>query len=390
MSDSKIQNLNSPRVLHIIGSMSMGGAENWLMTILRKSNRETVLMDFCVLKGEKGSFTGEIESLGSSVIPCPIKPFHTFGKRLADVIKTGQYDAVHSHMWSFSGIVMKIAWRCGVPVRIAHSHDTHSLHTPSLYRRFYEWYMRRYILKYSTHCLGCASEAMSALFGKNWKNYDKCSLLYCSIDVDSFCPQIPAKVSKADFDFDAGNFVVGHVGRIRDAKNHTFFLDIAAELLKMEPKTRFIFVGDGILRGQMEQKARNLGIDKTVVFAGIRTDIAQLMMHVFDCLLFPSIHEGMPLTLVEAAAAGLNAVCSDVITGEATEVNGQLFTRLSLKESARFWAEKVYTAMKKPGMDRKPAYEAVKNSHFSPEYGINKLAKIYGCPNNCSSRQMEQ
>jgi len=129
----------------------------------------------------------------------------------------------------------------------------------------------------------------------------------------------------------------------------------------------------------MKAKAEHLGINDRIIFAGIRKDVPQLMMHLFDVLLFPSIYEGMPLTLVEAAAAGLRVVCSDVITREASDVLPEAFTHLSLNLSAEQWAEKVMEVIKQGRISHEYAYNQIKNSHFSIDYSLKELRTVYGC-----------
>jgi glycosyltransferase involved in cell wall biosynthesis len=366
-------------VLHVVGSMNRGGAENWLMGLLRKVNRNSLAMDFCALLGEQGTYAAEIKSLGGRVFSCRVRPLLTFAKRLERIIREGKYNVVHCHTWLFSGVVLRIAHRCGVPVRIAYAHTTRDVHAPSLYRKFYGWMMRRMIMKHATHCLACSSEAASALFTANWQSISKCRLLYTGIDIEAFQPGQKPTVCKSDFGIPSDACVVGHVGSFRPAKNHSFFLDIASEFVRLEPRAYFFLAGDGELRREAEQKAERLGIKAKTIFAGNRQDVPQLMMNVFDVLLFPSIYEGMPLTLVEAAAAGLRAICSDVITPEATNVLPEAFTRLSLELGAEQWALAVNEVVKRGRMPHEDAYQCVEKSHFSDSFSLRELKAIYGC-----------
>lgn len=374
---------NKPRrVLHIIGRMSPGGAENWLMKLLRKADRNILQMDFCVAKPEQGLYDEEIKSLGSKIIRCELKPFLTFQHRLSRILRENHYDVVHSHGWLFSGIVLKVADQSNVPVRIAYSHTTRDQYQLTLYRKFYGWLMRRMIIKHATHCLGCCSEAASALFGKDWNKIDKCGLLYTSIDVEAFRPGQKPSVTKADFKIPSDAAVIGHAGSFRLAKNHTFLLDIAAEIIKRQPQAFIFLTGDGQLRTEMEKKARSLGISDRIIFAGNRNDVPQLMMNLFDVLLFPSIYEGMPLTLVEAAAAGLRVVCSDVISREASDVLPEAFTHLPLNLSAEQWAEKVQEVIEEGRINHEYAYNQVRKSRFSVDYSLKELCIVYGCDRN--------
>lgn len=379
MDNSMLRSARPLRVLHCISSMNVGGAENWLIKLLRKTDRNVLQMDFYVTKPQKGIHEDEIKLLGSKVIHSPLKPFLTFQHRFARLLREHQYDVVHSHGWLFSGIILKVAHHCNIPVRIAYSHTTQYKYSTKLCRRFYTWLMRRLIMKHATHCLGCCSEAGSALFGKEWNNIDKCGVLYTSIDVDEFRPGQKPSVTKTDFGIPSDAEVIGHVGSFRLAKNHTFLLEIAAEIIKRQPKAYIFLAGDGNLRPEAEAKAEGLGISKRIIFAGNRKDVPQLMMYLFDVLLFPSIYEGMPLTLVEAATAGLRVVCSDVISREASNVLPEAFIHLSLDLPAAQWAEKVIEILNEAKLLHEYAYNQVKNSHFAVDYSLRELSKIYGC-----------
>lgn len=379
MIDTSFKPGRARRVLHLVGGMQPGGAENWLMKLLRKADRNVLQMDFCVAMLQKGRYEEEIESLGSKIVRIPIKPFLTYQHRLARILRKNQYDVVHSHGWLFSGIVLKVANHCNVPIRIAYCHTTRDEYRASLYRKLYAGLMKHLIMKHATHCLACCSEAASTLFGPEWNSTDKCRLLYTSVDVEEFRPGQSPTVKKGDFGIPSDAVVIGHVGTFRLAKNHTFLLDIAAEIIKRGERAFFVLAGDGELRTETEAKAQRLGITDRVVFVGTRDDVPQLMMHLFDVLLFPSVYEGMPLTLVEAAAAGLRVVCSDVITNEATDVLPEAFTRLSLDLGPEQWTAAVTNAIRKGRIQHDYAYDCVRRSHFSDEFSLRELMKVYGC-----------
>lgn len=365
------------KVLHFIGSMERGGAESWLMSLLRKADKSKLQMDFCVVQNKEGIYANEIKSLGSTIHICPVKNFLNFDRRLAILFDKTQYDAVHSHLWDFSGQILKVAYKKNIPVRIAHSHNTQSKYKKTLYRRAYSKLMRHQILKYSTNCLGCSRGASAALFGKDWEQNPKCRVLYCSIDTDLFAMGKKVSLIKSDLSINDKTCVIGNIGNLRTQKNHTFLIDIAVEFIKIRPSSLFFVAGEGELRTQLEQKAREFGISDKIIFAGVRQDVPNLMTDVFDIFLFPSLYEGMPLTLIEAACAGLRCVCSDTITKEATDINPELFDRLGLDVPARKWAKVLYDSLDKTKVNKIKAFEIVENSHFSTKFSLKELTKIY-------------
>ena len=367
------------RVLHVIGSMVRGGAESWLMSLLRTADRQELAMDFCALSGQPGHYADEIEALGGRIHCCADRPYRSFPKRLGRILRDNDYDVIHSHVWSFSGPILKIAHRSKVPLRIAHSHNTQSKHRPTTLRRLYTWWARHLTLKHATHCLACARGAAAALFGSDWERLGNCRVLYCSIDVETFRPEANAAAMKPDVGLPPDAIVVGNVGNLRRQKNHTFFLDIAAKLAAIEGRAYFFVAGEGELRPELEAKAADLGIADRVIFAGVRNDVPRLLTQVFDVLLFPSLYEGMPLVLVEATAGGLRSVCSDTITEEATDWFHKAFTRLLLDASPEAWAQAVKAALAKGKIGNTVGYEAARNSHFAVDYSLGELRDIYSC-----------
>jgi glycosyltransferase EpsF len=265
----------------------------------------------------------------------------------------------------------------GVPIRIAYSHTTRDEYPKAVSRLVYKKIMRSLILKHATHCLGCCSNAAAALFGAEWERNPKCGVLYTSVNVDNYQPNQPQNVFKSDFSIPENSPVIGHVGSFRMAKNHDFFLDIALEIHKQRPDIYFFFAGDGPLRSEMEKKAEKIGIRKQVIFAGNRKDVPQLLMFIFDLLLFPSIYEGMPLTLVEATAAGVPIVCSDVICQEATNVCPEHIVRLPLSVGPEIWAKHTLATLENKVDFSKEAFDKMSKSHFSDQYSLEQLMKIY-------------
>jgi glycosyltransferase involved in cell wall biosynthesis len=161
-------------------------------------------------------------------------------------------------------------------------------------------------------------------------------------------------------------------------KNHSFLVEILSEVAKRIPEAQLLLVGDGPLRPQIEQQAIGLGLADQVVFAGSRSDVARLMLGAMDLFLFPSHYEGLGLVLVEAQAAGLPCLCSDVIPPEADAVRA-LVRRLSLSQPASVWAEHVLAARESPlPVGRREALAMVEQSPFSIRRSVQELEAVYG------------
>ena len=162
-------------------------------------------------------------------------------------------------------------------------------------------------------------------------------------------------------------FVVGHVGRFHPQKNHDFIIDIFKELNEKRKNSVLLLVGDGELRQSIENKVKELNLLDKVIFTGVRDDIPELLQSM-DVFVFPSLYEGLPVTLIEAQATGLPCIVSDTITHEA--IISSNIQSVSLQKSAEEWADKILLIDN--GSNRENAAIEIINSGFD----VNEIAKM--------------
>lgn len=370
----------SIRILHVVGGMVRGGIETWLMHILRHIDRDRFRMDFLVHTPHKCAYDDEICTLGSQTIPClyPSQPW-LYAHNLKQILhKYGPYDIVHSHVHHYSGYVLRLAQQAGVPIRIAHSHnDTSSLQVKAgLYRRLYFALTQRWIVHHATLGLGCSRKAVADLFGSNWETDPRWRVLYYGIDLTPF--QVVNSVAvRAELGIPTDAFVIGHVGRFVEQKNHEFLIEIAREVLEREPRMRLLLLGEGSLRPDIEQKVAQLGLTDHVIFADVRPDVPRLMLGAMDIFLLPSLYEGLGLVLIEAQAAGLPCIFADVIPEE-VDVVKDLLQRLSLSQPASEWAQMLLAHRNAvSAMRQSDALSLLQTSPFNIETSVKQLENIY-------------
>lgn len=371
----------SLRILHVVGAMNRGGIETWLMHVLRHIDRDRFQLDFLVHTTEPGAYDDEVRSLGGRIIPCPhtSKPW-IYGPELKKILREyGPYDIVHSHVHHFTGYILRVAKQAGVPIRIAHSHNDTSAQeaTAGLYRRLYILLTKRWIDRHATAGLGCSGKASANLFGSGWKNDPRWRIFYCGIDLKPFKQEVDVAAVRAEFGIPADAFVIGHVGRFDEQKNHEFLIEIAAEMAKLDPKIHLLLVGEGPLRSHIEEKVKQMGLTDRVIFAGLQPNIPRLMLGAMDAFLLPSLHEGLPVVGIEAQAAGLPSILSDVITEEVDLVT-PLIQRIGLSQPAILWAERILS-MRKTTTKTAQADNLgmLENSEFNIACSIDLLTKFY-------------
>ena len=369
------------RILHVVGGMNRGGVETWLMHVLRNIDRDRFQMDFLVHTEKPCPYDDEARVLGSKIIPClsPSKPW-LYGRNFKRILREyGPYDIVHSHVHHFSGYVLYLAKQAGVPIRIAHSHnDTSAIDAKAgLHRRLYLTLTQWLIDRYATLGLAASYKVATVLFNRAWKTDSRWQILYCGFDMTPFRELVDSVAIRAEFGIPADAFVVGHVGRFEEEKNHQFLIDIVAEIAQREPKMHLLLIGDGSLRSEIQQKVIQNGLANRVTFAGLRADIPQLMLGAIDLFLLPSIYEGLGLVLIEAQAAGLPCVFSDVVPEEANAVK-PLVRQVSLSKPASDWAEAVISARSAAlAITQADTLAVLENSPFNIAVSVQKLTEVY-------------
>ncbi len=367
------------RILQVIGAMQRGGIETWLIQILRRLDRERFTMDLLYHTTGKCAYDDEIRALNYRIIPClGVSNPLVYTKNFLRILRhSGPYDIVHSQLLHFSGLHMRLAYSQGVPRRIVHSRNTPKTTSPSWLQRLTWPILDKWTNRYATHLLAVNQDSAAGLYGPGALNDPRCRILTSAIELGPFQTAPCREELRRSLSFDNHVLVVGHVGRFSEAKNHDFFLEVAALLAQQRPEVRFLLVGDGPLRPRIEQKAEQLGLTGRLVFAGVRPDVPQLLMGAMDLLLFPSKWEGSPRVLMEAQAAGLPCVISDVISEESI-LAAPLIRRIPLTAPPSEWVAAVLSVLGAPRPLTQPeALAMVERSPFNIDLNVRQLEEIY-------------
>lgn len=376
---AQIASMTARRVLHVLHSLTRAGAETWLMHMYRSIDPAEFSFDFLVHQDASSGFDQEILERGSKRIRLTSPRYNlvAYGRELVAVMTDGRpYDIVHCHVENWSGVVLPFARRARVPVRIAHSHtDTASAQAQNGVARSAYLLGSRVSLRYSpTHRLACTLSSGDAVFGPGWHQVAGSRVLYYGIDLSPFAHSLDRNTLLAELRLPRDCILVGHIGRFQPQKNHPFLMQIAASIATREPRARFLFIGDGPLRPDIERRANSLGLADKSRFLGSRDDVPRLMQ-LMDVLVFPSLYEGLPLVLIEAQAAGLPIVCSDTISIE-VDVTPHVIHRLRLTDPPTAWANETLE-MARSRIPPELARTRVEASPFTRERSVAALLDIY-------------
>lgn len=341
------------RVLHVIGIMNRGGAETMIMNLYRHIDRSKVQFDFVENSREPAAFDEEILDLGGRIYRCPHyngKNHFTYVKWWNDFFKAHpkEYPIVHGHLGSTAAIYLSIAKKYGA-YAIAHSHSSGTDHSLRSYLYQMMSYNTRNVADYF---FACSEAAGKDRFGRKVISGDHYAVLNNAIDVNHFSYNSRVReVVRDELGIGQNQLVVSHIGRYTMEKNHEFILKIFSELRKLGLGARLLMIGDGTLRTHIMQMAEQASLSSDVIFTGVRSDVERLMQ-AMDVFVLPSLYEGLPVTMVEAQAAGLPCIISDKVPPECILTEG-LVDVMPLSASPGAWAEKILAKRAIPRTDRR-------------------------------------
>lgn len=355
------------RILQCVNDMHRAGLETMLMNYYRNIDRTKIQFDFLTHRPYRSDYDDEIEKMGGKVYYAPrLYPqnYPNYFKWMKNFFKEHpEYKIVHSHIDTMSYLPLLAAKKAGVPIRIAHSHNT------SLDRDFkylLKQYFRLKINSVCTHRLACGEEAGKFLFGNR-----SFKVIPNAIDAEKFYFNEELRNKKREELGIKSEFVIGHVGRLSYQKNHKFLIEIFKELLKTEPESLLLLVGVGEKEQEIRNQVEDLGIDDKVRFLGNRSDVNELYQ-AMDIFVMPSFFEGIPVVGVEAQFAGLPCIFSDKVPEEVKFSSKTNF--ISLNSSVVDWVTSIKEKMQ---MDRFMSNFDLCNNDYNIKSAHSILEEIY-------------
>jgi glycosyltransferase involved in cell wall biosynthesis len=334
------------RVLMVNRTMDRGGAETLIMNLYRSIDRSKVQFDFLLHCNYKSAYEDEITSLGGRIYKIPhynLINEISYRKHIRDFLKDHpEYRIIHGHNINSCPVYLDIARKAGLRT-ISHCHCTSNGSGPLAWVRDLR---KMSLYRIAEFRFACSTEA--GLWA--YRNKADFRIIRNGISTAEFRNNPKARSEiRSELGISPSTFVLGHVGRLQKEKNHRFLIDTFSEFHKKHPDSKLMIVGEGALKQQLEEKTKSMGLEDSVIFTGMRTDVGRLL-NAMDVFVFPSFFEGLPVTLVEAQCSGLPCIVSDHIT---TEVDAtDLIRRLPLSASAGEWASEVEKSMEIKRTDR--------------------------------------
>lgn len=339
--------MNEPiRVLHVVPSLNRAaGVARFVRNMEQYHDEERVHYDFLHHSTRNGvymhdrRYDEELKASGCEVFTVNYAndDLRRFMREVHEAFaRVGStYDIVHCHMPNAAFCVLREAEQCGVRNRVLHSHLNNS--SDQFLHRLRNMPLNAIGKRYATDRIACSEDAGHFLFGS--KPFE---VINNGIPLNRFAFSFDTRVSlRAEFGIGESDYVIGCVGRFVKQKNYPFAVAVFRQILDVVPDARLVILGDGTDRTDLERSIAEAGVTNQVILPGVRTD-ANRFYSMFDVFLMPSLYEGLPVSAVEAQAAGLPCVYSTGVPRE-TDITGT-GRFLELSDGPERWAQAVVEA----------------------------------------------
>lgn len=286
------------RVLHVIDSLDLGGAQTVLVNLARFHDRTKYEVSVAAMQG-RGVFAEALTAEGVQVISLSSAKFPpAYLWSLPALLHRKHYDIVHAHLFGANWIAKPLAALCGVPVRVNHDHCNDRV------RNGWRLSLDRAMNRFSSHVIAVSESTRSDLLGRGRMAEESVTCIPNGVDTERFRP--PAEVAECeagrrDIGLTSDRLVVAGLGRLHPQKNWPLFLQVASRF----PEVDFVIAGSGPEEGDLRH-----GAPDNVRFIGFRD--SREVFAAADVFMLTSDYEGMPMTLLEAMACGVPAVVSAV------------------------------------------------------------------------------
>lgn len=355
-------------VLVVIQHIRRGGVELVAVNLSKNLNPDKYKVTYLLInpyEDQDNEFENELKNEGYEIIwmPQSAKGYIKKYRFIDELMKSRKFDIVHSHVILFSGLVLRAAKKNSIKVRASHSHTIRWNREENLKYKVYKFCMQKLLKKYSNLKFCCSIASGDFLYGKK-VNRKSGIFLENGINTKqfSFNKDIRQKTRKEFFVSDK-DILVGHVGTIYHIKNQAFLVEIFSEMLKKYPNAKLILVGQKVEIEPVIKKAEECNVLDKIIFTGERSDI-QNIFQAMDIMIFPSLFEALPVSLIEAQASKLPCLISTNVTMDVKFNSNVEF--LDLNVSAEKWAEKAISLLKEPR-------DTVNIDNLTRHYDINNV-----------------
>lgn len=288
--------MNKFNILQLMTDSKIGGAEKVVLSLATGLSKERFNVYVCSLT-KRGLIFEEMEAAGVKVYSLGMRNIFDFFKifKLIRILKSQNIQILHSHLFHANILARIVGKLVGVPIIIS---TEHIMGLEGRLRLFLNRLTSIFVDRFVAVSFGVENFLVNRVGISSYK----ITVIQNGIDSNKFnFDNLNKENRKKEFGFVASDKIVGTIARIHKQKGHIYLLQAAKEVIEKIPEAKFLIVGDGPLKKNMEKLSKDLKIAKNVIFLGFCKDIPSIMS-ILDILVLPSLWEGLPITILEAMA----------------------------------------------------------------------------------------
>lgn len=368
-------------VLHLIESLERGGAERRLVNDIKFINKDRFNNIVCYLF-DRDDLKKELLGLNIAIHALHMKKFPDIGgfTRLLKLVKKHCVHIIHTQLFFADVLGRLIGKFLKIPVIVSTVQST--VYEPGnsyLYSSKREWIDKTTARLCNNRIIAVSDFAKHSAIKRLGVGEDKVEVIYNYVDIDELNHTDVSRVQgiRKDLDFGNHDMVLITVGRLDPPKGHRYLLEAMSEIVEDYPSVKLLVVGDGPSRAFLEHLCVELGMAGNVFFLGMRKDTKELL-HASDVFVFPTLSEGLPLTLLEAAAVGKPCVASDIPPNREIIENGKTGLLVKPRDSRNLKELILYLVKNE---DRRKYFGAAAKQFvekkFNPFHLVHLLEELY-------------
>lgn len=297
-----------PTICHVLHSLQVGGAEVLAAGMARRLRSDFRFLFVCL--DHLGDLGTELRAEGFPVEVLGRQPGVDFScaARFGGLLRQHDVSLIHAHQYTpfFYSTLARYRYR-----RPAILFTEHGRHYPDVRRPKRIW-ANRLLLEKRDRVIGVGAAVRDALITNEGLKPDRVAVIYNGIDLSRFSANDEdSGTIRAELGLSPDDFVIFFVARLDPVKDHATALRAVDKLRKSVPRAQLIIVGEGPQQSEITRLIQDLQLESNVKLLGLRQDVPRLLAAA-DCLLLTSVSEGIPLTIIEAMAAGLPVVATNV------------------------------------------------------------------------------
>ncbi len=316
------------KVMHLIDGGFIGGGQMQTLALCKNLSKDKFHSVVCA--SPKGDFKNIVLENGFEFIDITLpKMFRTrFLAELLRKVERENINIIHAHGGVAGMYARFLKKKFGCRAKVLHTlHGIHYIHSHNVFRRYSSLYIEQYLAGYGDAYICETNSDLKTATGLKIIDPTTATIINNGIYLSRFKNKTKDESVAMKLGIGSDDFVIGNVSRFDEQKNQKMLIKIMPDLIKAIPELKLLLVGDGQLLDSAKRLAESLGVKEKIIFAGTRKDLEKIYP-LIDVFIFPSLWEGLSLTLIEALASSRCIVAGNIPSNAEViinEENGMLF-----------------------------------------------------------------